>query len=126
MILYENGFHNPVSIFAAAQRTMCRNRRFANEGSGAEAPVALASTNGPWRRSLPGRTFTEQSSKIGTMDFRSKPRALKMLHDLRKAAPWLASFALSLMVGIGAARAARHCRALCRGWISAIETGFFC
>jgi hypothetical protein len=32
-----------------------------------------------------------------------------MFHDLRKATPWLAIFAMSLMVGIGAARAARHC-----------------
>jgi hypothetical protein len=43
------------------------------------------------------------------MFFATKRARPKMLHDLRKATPWLAIFVLSLMVGIGAARAARHC-----------------
>ncbi len=32
-----------------------------------------------------------------------------MLRELRKASPWIAVFVLSLVVGIGATRAARHC-----------------
>jgi hypothetical protein len=32
-----------------------------------------------------------------------------MLRDLRKAAPWFALFVLTVVVGIGATKAARHC-----------------
>jgi len=43
MILQENGFHNPAAIFAAAQRTICRNRRLVSTRRLAlKAPVASA------------------------------------------------------------------------------------
>ena len=43
------------------------------------------------------------------MDFQKELRAGQMLQDLQKAVPWIAIFVLSLVAGISATRAARHC-----------------
>jgi hypothetical protein len=43
------------------------------------------------------------------LDFQKEFRAGQMLHDLQKAVPWIAIFVLSLVAGISATRAARHC-----------------
>jgi hypothetical protein len=69
MILYENSFHNPVSIFAAAHRVICRNRRNApvkhdglcNISSGIRA-ITLR-----WPRKRPSKGDGTQSRLLPTL-----------------------------------------------------------
>ena len=57
-----------------------------------------------------GTALTKWSTKSERMEFgNNSPRGSQMLHQLRKSAPWLFVYVLSLVVLISATRAARDC-----------------